>query len=137
LELNQVTNGLVLDAAVGSREGLTDFDLGANPFQGHLTDLSHGSLTVRVVTLDSLVASGKLLPPDLIKCDIEGGEYEALIGANDILEKYKPTIFLATHGRDVHQRCCRLLTDHHYYLTSLDTLPLDQTSELLAIRQKP
>jgi hypothetical protein len=93
-------------------------------------------MTVRTVTLDGLVASGKLPPPDLIKCDIEGAEYDALIGASGILEKYGPTIFLATHGLEAHRRCCGLLADLHYCLTSLNELPLDRSSELLAIRQE-
>ena len=103
---------------------------------GHLAVESNGTLSVRTVTLDSLVASGKLPPPNLIKCDIEGGEYDALMGASDILVKHGPTIFLATHGPEVHQQCCRLLADLHYELTPLDELSLDHASEVLAIRQK-
>ncbi|MGA3264798.1 MAG: FkbM family methyltransferase [Terracidiphilus sp.] len=136
LELNKLTNFFVWDLAVGCSEGTASFDLGSNPSQGHLTAESHGAMTVRTVTLDGLVASGKLPPPDLIKCDIEGAEYDALIGASGILEKYGPTIFLATHGLEAHRRCCGLLADLHYCLTSLNELPLDRSSELLAIRQE-
>jgi FkbM family methyltransferase len=136
VELNNLSNCTVWDAAVGSYEGTSSFDLGTNRAQGHLTTESNGTLIVRTVTLDGLVASGKLPPPDLIKCDIEGAEYDALTGASGILAKYGPTIFLSTHGGDVHRRCCMLLKDLHYSLTSLDGLPLDRTYELLAIRQK-
>ena len=135
LELNKLSNCTVWDAAVGSYEGTSRFDLGSNRAQGHLTTESHGTLTVRTVTLDGLVASGKMPPPDLIKCDIEGAEYDALTGASGILAKYGPTIFLSTHGVDVHRRCCMFLRDLRYSLTSLDGLPLDRTYELLAIRQ--
>jgi FkbM family methyltransferase len=134
LALNKLSNCFVWDAAVGSYEGTSSFDLGTNRAQGHLTTESGGALTVRTVTLDGLVFSEKLSPPDLIKCDIEGAEYEALTGSSGILAKYGPTVFLSTHGIDVHQRCCSLLKDLRYSLTSLDGLPLDRTHELLAIR---
>jgi FkbM family methyltransferase len=136
VELNKLSNCTIMDAAVGSYEGTSSFDLGPNRAQGHLTAESNGALIVSTVTLDGLVASGKLSPPDLIKCDIEGAEYEALKGASSILAKYGPTIFLSTHGVDVHRSCCRFLEDHDYCLKSLDGLPLDRTHELLAIRQE-
>lgn len=136
IELNKLGNCTVWDAAVGSYEGTSNFDLGPNRAQGYLTKGSHGTLTVRTVALDGLVASNKLSPPDLIKCDIEGAEYNALMGASGVLARYGPTIFLSTHGVDVHRRCCRLLEDLRYSLTSLDGLALDRTYELLAIRQK-
>lgn len=136
MELNKLSNCFVWDAAVGSYEGTASFDLGPNRAQGHLTAESKDALSVRTVTLDGLVFSGKLSPPDLIKCDIEGAEYEALTGASGVLAKYGPKIFLSTHGVDVHKRCCGLLQDLRYNLISLDGLPLDRTYELLAIHQK-
>ena len=136
LNMNEVTNCFVWDAAVGISEGTVNFDLGPSPSQGHLTTESNGALIVRLVTLDGLVASGELPPPDLIKCDIEGAEYDALMGASGILARYRPTIFLATHGAEVHQQCCRLLTELRYTLSSLDGLPLDRTSEVLAIADR-
>lgn len=122
--------------AIGNFEGTASFDLGPHPTQGHLTDGLKGALTVRIVTLDGLVLAGELPPPDLIKCDIEGAEYDALMGASGILDKYGPTVFLATHGAEVHRRCCSLLADLQYSLTSLDELPVDRTGELLATRRK-
>lgn len=136
LELNQVTNCSVWDVAVGRFEGTANFDVGPNYSMGRLTLESDGTLNVRIVTLDRLVASGKLPPPNVIKCDIEGGEYDALVGASGILVKHGPAVFLATHGPEVHQRCCRLLADLQYRLTPLDERSLDETSEVLAIRQK-
>lgn len=135
LELNGVTNCTVWEAAVGSSEGEASFDFGGGPSQGHLTSSDNAALRVKTVKLDDLVASGKLLPPDLIKCDIEGAEFEALKGASKILDQYGPTIFLATHGAEVHQRCCAFLKDLRYRLTSVDGLPLEETNEVLAIRE--
>lgn len=134
LELNKVTNCRVLDAAVSASDGTANFDPGPNLSMGRLTKESRTGVSVRTVALDSLVADGELPPPNVVKCDIEGAEYDALTGAAAILARHTPTIFLATHGTEVHERCCRLLLDLGYHLASLDGLPLSETSEILATR---
>jgi FkbM family methyltransferase len=136
LELNRVRNCSVRDVAVSCSDGTSKFDLGRNSSMGHLTCDSQNALSVRTVALDNLIASGQVPPPNVIKCDIEGGEYDALRGASEILSKHSPMIFLATHGPEVHDRCCRLLTNLHYQLTPLDDLPLSLTCEVLATRQQ-
>jgi FkbM family methyltransferase len=132
LKLNGVTNCSVLDVAVSCLDGTANFDIGPNPSVGHLTAETQNTLSVRTVTLDGLVASGRLPPPNVIKCDIEGGEYDALRGASGTLMKHAPTIFLRTHGQVVHERCCTLLTALHYRLTPLDELSLGSAREVVA-----
>ena len=41
--------------------------------------------------------------------DVEGAEFTALMGAKLCFERYRPKLFLATHGKGVHDDCCRLL----------------------------
>jgi len=134
LKLNHVGNCFVWDAAVGRFEGTAYFDPGPNPLEGRLTPKPYGALEVRTVSLDRLVASGALPPPNLIKCDIEGAEYDALQGASEILATHRPTIFLSTHGPELHRACCRLLTGLRYRLSPLDALPLSRTTEVIATR---
>ena len=134
LELNGIMNCSVWDVAVGRSEGTASFDAGRNQSMGRLTVEGQNAYRVRTVGLDQLVASDKLPPPNLIKCDIEGGEYDALVGASNVLAKHGPTIFLATHGDKIHQECCRFLADLDYRLTSLDGRPVHQTNEVLAVR---
>lgn len=43
-----------------------------------------------------------------MKIDVEGAEVSVLRGAMDTLEHYYPKIFLATHGIEVHQQCCKI-----------------------------
>lgn len=138
LELNAVTNCSVLDVAVHSTDAFAGFDTKPGSVGGHLTnDDSQTSFTVRTVTLAGLVASGKISPPNVVKCDIEGSEYDALLGAESVLREYGPTIFIETHGNHVHQQCCRLLEDLNYHLSSLDTRPLTETTEIMATRSQP
>jgi len=132
LHLNNVTNCTILEVAVGASEGVGNFDLGHNHFSGHLTTngVCDNTLTVRIVGLDQLHASGQLPPPNVIKCDIEGAEHEALTGAMQIIATHRPTIVLATHGPEVHQLCHDLLTAHSYTISQLEYYGADR--QLLA-----
>ena len=135
LELNRVKNCSVFDVAVSSSNGTARFDFGPHPHLGHLGGDSENAVSMRTVTLDSLVASGQIKPPNFIKCDIEGAEFDALTGAAGTLSKYAPVILLATHNPKVHQDCCTLLTDIGYQLTPLDYPSLHNASEILAVRR--
>jgi len=49
--------------------------------------------------------------PDIIKMDIEGAEYDALIGAKELLKRRKPVIFLATHSNELRAKCIKLIAE--------------------------
>jgi hypothetical protein len=65
--------------------------------------------------------------------DIEGGEYKALLGARRMLEQHHPIIFLATHGRDVHNNCCKYLSSIGYELSAIAGESVADADELLAV----
>jgi FkbM family methyltransferase len=135
LRLNSISNCDVIEAAVSSSNGIAFFDHGPNSFEGHLAKESENTASVKTVSLDSLVSSGQLQPPTVVKCDIEGAEHEALLGARSTLERFSPIIFLATHGPDMHKRCCDFLSNLGYELSALDGMAVAQSSELLARRR--
>jgi len=54
-----------------------------------------------------------------MKIDVEGAEYEVLIGARKVISKAGPIIFLATHGAKIHAKCCDFLLDLGYQLQFL------------------
>lgn len=135
LQVNSISNCDVIEAAVSSSDGIAFFDQGPDSFQGHLAKECESTASVKTVRLDSLVSSGQLQPPTVVKFDIEGEEYEALLGARSTLERFSPIIFLATHGPDVHKRCCDFLSNLGYELSALDGMVVTQSSELLAKRR--
>jgi FkbM family methyltransferase len=135
LALNGITNCKIYEAAVSDSRGFAKFDPSGDWSQGHLTAVTTNSFTVPTISLDDLVSSGELPPPQVIKCDIEGAEYAALQGALKLLKAAAPIIFLATHGPEIHEQCCQLLTTLHYSLRSLDDSPLASTTEILAVPQ--
>jgi len=129
LRLNRVENASVLDLAVADAPGTARFSTSGSA-TGALSEL--GDLVVRQTSLDSLVESQAVRPPDLIKMDIEGGELAAIRGARDVLTRYRPIIMLATHGTRVHDECIDELRELGYGVQSIDGRPIDQTDELLA-----
>jgi len=129
--LNHLENRIeVIEAAVSDREGEAHFDLGASTAMGHLAD--SGEITVQMVTLDHMLETGELRPPDYMKVDVEGAEYEALSGARHILENHRPILFLDTHNRQAHELTVKLLQETGYRFEILDGKPLAESKEFLA-----
>jgi FkbM family methyltransferase len=131
LELNRIANCTVIDAAVSSFDGEAAFDTSGDRFTGHLA--ATGALHVRTLTVDQLIEKDGMRPPNLMKLDIEGAEYECLRGAAGVIQEFKPVIFLATHGREVHLACSELLVGWGYRLTSVDMQPPEISDELVAL----
>jgi FkbM family methyltransferase len=131
LRLNHATNVKVVEAAVADACGTTLFDESANSATGHLS--TQGKLCVRVVSLDALVP-GEITIPDFVKVDVEGAEWLVLNGARQTLSKYRPTIFLSTHGRDVHQRCCQLLELAGYTIEAIGGNNVNDADEIVALQ---
>jgi FkbM family methyltransferase len=136
LEQNNVTNCAIVASAVSDRIGTVQFEAHGDP---HMTKMSaSGTITVKLTSLDELVASGEISPPDVIKCDIEGAEFEALNGARVTLGRYHPKILLATHGSTVHKLCCDLLMALGYSVCPLEKgMPLAESTDLVAIFSDP
>ncbi|MBE0429215.1 MAG: FkbM family methyltransferase [Thermoleophilia bacterium] len=119
LRLNHVTNVEVIETALAERAGEVNFAEGVNSFNARIA--TDGGIRVKTAALDELVGGGRLPAPDYIKMDIEGAETLALKGAGHTLKKYHPTIFLTTHGPDIHEECVDILKEAGYELVFLDS----------------
>jgi FkbM family methyltransferase len=113
VRLNGITNVEVLPAAAGHECGRQSFCLGENSSTGHL---GAGTYEVNVITLDSIYE--KFGAPHVIKIDVEGAEYSALLSMERCLATY-PVIFLATHSPMLAEKCSRVLTSAGYVHTAL------------------
>ena len=130
IKINKFENIEVVDAAVSDHSGEAHFDLGASSAMGHLAD--SGGIQVRMVALDEMLEAGELRPPNYMKVDVEGAEYEALKGARKVLEQFHPVLFLDTHQREAHLPAIELLQSLGYEFEILDGKPLTATKELIA-----
>jgi FkbM family methyltransferase len=115
LMLNRVKNVEVRDVGVGSRREMrrmvgSPLMPGGASVDGKTVEglLRAGVGTVvqeiSIVTLDEEIPQASLPVPDFIKIDIEGWEIEALRGARNTLELYKPTLFLEMHGETIREK---------------------------------
>jgi FkbM family methyltransferase len=77
-------------------------------------------IKIHVTSLDLFVAENSVPKVDLIKIDAEGSEYDVLLGAQNVIAKYKPIIILALHpplivnnNQDI-TNIYDFLTNHNY-----------------------
>ena len=132
VRLNSLSNVVVISAALADRPGLGRFSIDAKQTENSLSSNSCSPLFVPTARLDDL----DLPPPDLIKMDIEGGESDALVGAERILRDIRPTIFLALHGEEHRRQCSALLRKHKCALFDIEGRLIDgevETDEIYAI----
>jgi FkbM family methyltransferase len=112
--LNNSQNCVVLEKAVCNREGKLPFSAAAwNPSMARLSP--DGEILVPATTLDTCIYGEMgLRPPDIIKIDVEGAEFEVLEGATRAISEFHPTIFLEIHGTQLHADCCAFLLRSGY-----------------------
>lgn len=128
LELNKLSNVNVIEKAASNKVSTVKFNLGENRSSGHISE--KGEIKVETISLDELIKQGNP-SPDLIKFDIEGAEYEALIGAKELLKNKKPVIFLATHSIELRTKCLKLLTEFGYSIATVDKKPIDESDDFV------
>jgi FkbM family methyltransferase len=125
VEINDRSNVVIIEKAVSFKTGETIFTNSGNNVANTICENSPmfqfgKTIEVNTTSLDDLLLTGFVLPPQLIKMDIEGAEFDALRGAEILLRKHHPTIFLSTHNcqnQGVHKMCCDYLINMGYSLS--------------------
>lgn len=145
VHLNRLHNVDVLPVACSSGVGMTGFILGDNGALGHISGVNDGggsdngfagdACWVPTFSLDEFaLRSGRW--PAIIKIDVEGAELLVLHGAERILERCKPTIFLSTHGDDARRLCLEFLEERGFAASPLNAARLDAADEFV-VRPNP
>ena len=119
--VSDVDETVIYDSLVGSNGIVTrGIDLAAMQAQ----NLAHRTL-VRAVSLDRVLRDVERI--DVIKIDIEGAEYRALLGAQDLLNRHKPLIVsefspsaLSAISGVAAEEYLRLLVGHGYSLSVIE-----------------
>lgn len=98
IEINRFVNVKLFDVAIGMDDGTTGLRVGINSGVVDLPDYgqagkNQGAYQVPLRKLDSLVTD-KI---DFLKIDVEGYEGQVLKGAQEILNRDKPILFLEIH----------------------------------------
>jgi FkbM family methyltransferase len=112
VRLSQCDNLTVIEACVGDQPGTARFTVNLGSGTNHLDPA--GTLNVSVVTLDGLVEAGTIPLPQCIKIDVEGNEFAVLRGAQAVIRKARPSLFISFHGQDIEKQCSDLLQSWGY-----------------------
>jgi len=100
LALNEAVNCTVIPKAAWSRSGEVGWYHGAQPVW-HRVNEGNTTETVEAVSVDDLVTQQGLERVNWMKLDIEGGEVEALKGAERTLRTFRPKLFIEVHKTDL------------------------------------
>ena len=92
IEINNLTNVLVVDRAVGSSRGHLSMARSSN---GSVRAGGNHTISVESITLDALAEELKIMPT-FLKIDVEGYEYQVLEGSRSILAT-TPAVFVEVH----------------------------------------
>jgi FkbM family methyltransferase len=90
---------------------------GAEPF----------SYKLEMAAVDSLVASGRMKAPTLIKMDVQGAEMKVLRGAERVIKEFKPRMAVTTYhnpmdATEILDFCLALRPDYKYILKGITTV---------------
>ena len=79
-----------------------------------------------IIAIDQLMETRQIPFIDILHSDIQGYEYDMLIGAAKTFSENKVGyVFISTHSNEVHYKCLDLVKGHGYFIiTSVD---LDET----------
>jgi FkbM family methyltransferase len=92
--LNSFSNLQVFSMMLGKEPGEADLFVPTHSIHASAVSREAGAAAVRrpVATLDQLVSDGTFAPPDVIKIDVEGAEWDVFRGGRQTLATHRPRI---------------------------------------------
>ena len=126
--MNDLKNWIPLEKAVSSSSGSAAFYFDK---PGDSTSSLEGrdgddGIRVNVTTLDEITE--QYGNPDLIKMDIEGHEYKALLGGEKVIANVRPKLLIELHSEEIAQKVITHLNSHQYQIYNLDGKPYEWDS---------
>lgn len=110
--------------AVGARSAAITFECPDDPRGGRIVgshDTRHlaakSQIEVEMFSISDLMHVKKLEPPDFVKMDVEGAEYDVLEGIAEHWKSIK-RLFIETHGAQLKAKCAEWLKQHGYRIYS-------------------
>jgi FkbM family methyltransferase len=123
IQVNNIKNIKTFQAAVSNHSGKIKFSNSvhdtANTYLSQSPTFSDTFLEVHAVSLDELIESKEITPPDFIKIDVEGAELDVLQGAQKLFSMHSPVVYLETHNvhnPGVDQQCLDWLAEKGYQI---------------------
>ena len=105
IKLTGLKNVFPLNFALSSKNEMSDFHISSEAGRSSLHTYNAGynsnitgTILVECVTVDYLIKNNICKPPNIIKIDTEGHEYEIIRGASETIAKFHPAIGFEPHG---------------------------------------
>lgn len=138
----------LIRSAVGAREGTAAFHVTQSDDSSSLLKPTAAqleafpntqvdtSVTVPVRTLDALLKGENLPPPALLKLDVQGGEFEALQGAQSVLASFSSVLVECSfvqlyEGQALAGQVLSHLAERDFRMTAIYSLQLDRHGRLI------
>ena len=123
IELNGFEHASIREVAVGYADGSARLLVVGEASWSHLESTGRHAdvrdeIDVTVESLDGLVGSGAIPPPDVMKIDTEGAELQAIAGARETIARHRPAIVCELH--DTNAAFVALMDELGYAVTNLD-----------------
>ncbi|MFP5363774.1 MAG: FkbM family methyltransferase [Thermoleophilia bacterium] len=123
IALNGFAHASVREQAVGAAAGSARLLVVGEASWSHLASTGRHAdvrdeIDVRVVSIDDLVGTGEIPPPDVLKIDTEGAELQAVEGMRATIAANRPAIVCELH--DTNAEFCALMDELGYVTTNLD-----------------
>ena len=119
IKLNQLNNILLLNIAAYNKECRLKFYIGDTTARHSLkSNQNHGFHIVTAKPLDQVLTENNITKIDWIKIDVEGAEYETLLGLQKTLENNKPKIIIEVFSANI-PKVKTLLINKGYQITEI------------------
>ena len=123
IELNGFEHAKIRAEAVGAQGGTARLLVVGEASWSHLASTGRHAdvreeIDVAVVTIDELVGTDAIPPPDVLKIDTEGAELQAIAGMRETIARHRPAIVCELH--DTNAAFCALMDELGYTTTNLD-----------------
>ena len=105
--------------------------------QGRFVDWDNRKSDVPMISVDGLIRQFELEMIDILHADIQGAEFEMLIGADQALQSRRiGYVFISTHGCE-HERCIGYLTARGYRIIAAHSVLESFSADGLIVARAP
>jgi FkbM family methyltransferase len=123
IEVNNLSNVFTFQYAISNFNGEIEFSnspkIHGNTYiqDSYLFKKINDKIRVKTITIDTFVLENKIKSPLILKIDVEGAEYDVLLGSEKTIDSLRPVIILATHDchvEGVKDKCIKFLEAKNY-----------------------
>jgi len=77
---------------------------------------------IKTIKLDDLIKNINLNKVDWIKIDVDGSEYEVILGSMNTLKRFKPKLIIEIHNQEIGNKILKILKDLGYKVSLIKIL---------------